>query len=147
MPEGLNSDSRKNAMRKAIPSAHMRRALRTRSASLDGTIEANGCSDPTRIAGSSRRRRGAHAMTITLRIIAALLALFAAGASHAQNYPTKQVRTICPYPPGGPTDVIARLVAQKLQEHLGGQFYVENLSGAGGALGAGNAANSAPDGS
>ena len=52
-----------------------------------------------------------------------------------------------PYPPGGPTDVIARLVAQKLQEHLGGQFFVENLSGAGGALGAGTAANSPPDGS
>jgi len=90
-------------------------------------------------------------MTTTIRIIGALLALFIAGASHAQpapsNYPNKQVRVICPYPPGGPTDVIARLVAQKLQEHLGGQFYVENLSGAGGALGAGNAANSTPDGS
>jgi tripartite-type tricarboxylate transporter receptor subunit TctC len=86
-------------------------------------------------------------MTITLRIIGALLAMFIAGASHAQTYPNKQVRVICPYPPGGPTDVIARLVAQKLQERLGGQFFVENLSGAGGALGSGNAANSAPDGS
>ena len=86
-------------------------------------------------------------MTITLRVIGALLALFVASASHAQNYPTKQVRIVCPYPPGGPTDVIARLVAQKLQEHLGGQFFVENLSGAGGAIGAGNAANATPDGS
>ena len=86
-------------------------------------------------------------MRTTIRILAALSAMFVAGASHAQSYPTKQVRIICPYPPGGPTDVIARLVAQKFQEHLGGQFYVENLSGAGGALGAGNAANSAPDGS
>ena len=88
----------------------------------------------------------------TIGIIGALLALFAAaGASQAQtappSYPTKQVRIICPYPPGGPTDVIARLLAQKLQEQLGGQFFVENLAGAGGALGAGNAANSAPDGS
>ena len=63
-------------------------------------------------------------MTITIRVIAALLALFAAGASHAQtappNYPSRQVRVIVAYPPGGPTDVIARLVAQKMQEHLGG---------------------------
>ena len=86
-------------------------------------------------------------MRITIRMIGAMLALLVAGASQAQTYPTKQVRMICPYPPGGPTDVIARLVAQKLQEHLGGQFFVENPSGAGGALGAGNAANSAPDGS
>ena len=89
-------------------------------------------------------------MTITIRIIAALLALFAAGASHAQtappNYPSRQVRVIVAYPPGGPTDVIARLVAQKMQEHLGGTFYVENLPGAGGAIGAGIAANAAPDG-
>ena len=89
-------------------------------------------------------------MTITIRIIAALLALFAAGASHAQtappNYPSRQVRVIVAYPPGGPTDVIARLVAQKLSEHLNGQFYVENLPGAGGAIGAGIAANAAPDG-
>ena len=89
-------------------------------------------------------------MTITIRIIATLLALFAAGASHAQtappNYPSRQVRVIVAYPPGGPTDVIARLIAQKMQEHLGGSFYVENLPGAGGAIGAGIAANAAPDG-
>lgn len=89
-------------------------------------------------------------MTITIRIVAALLALFAAGASHAQtappNYPSRQVRVIVAYPPGGPTDVIARLIAQKMQEHLGGSFYVENLPGAGGAIGAGIAANAAPDG-
>ena len=88
-------------------------------------------------------------MTITIRV-AALLILFAAGASHAQtappNYPSRQVRVIVAYPPGGPTDVIARLIAQKMQEHLGGSFYVENLPGAGGAIGAGIAANAAPDG-
>ncbi len=89
-------------------------------------------------------------MTITIRVVAALLVLFAAGASHAQtappNYPSRQVRVIVAYPPGGPTDVIARLIAQKMQEHLGGSFYVENLPGAGGAIGAGIAANAAPDG-
>jgi len=86
-------------------------------------------------------------MTIAFRVIGALLALLIATAGHAQNYPNKQVRIVCPYPPGGPTDVIARLVAQKLQEHLGGQFFVENLSGGGGAIGATAAARSTPDGS
>ena len=89
-------------------------------------------------------------MTITIRIVATLLALFAAGASHAQtappNYPSRQVRVIVAYPPGGPTDVIARLVAQKLSENLGQTFFVENLPGAGGAIGAGVAANAPPDG-
>ncbi len=85
-------------------------------------------------------------MKSTIRMIAALLAVFVAGPGHAQNYPNKQVRIICPYPPGGPTDVIARLIAQRLQEHLGGSFFVENLSGASGALGAGIAANATPDG-
>ena len=89
-------------------------------------------------------------MTITIRIVATLLALFAAGASHAQtappNYPSRQVRVIVAYPPGGPTDVIARLIAQKLSENLGQTFFVENLPGAGGAIGAGVAANAPPDG-
>ncbi len=51
-----------------------------------------------------------------------------------------------PYPPGGPTDLIARLVAQKLGERLGQSFFVENVNGASGAVGAGQVAHSAPDG-
>jgi tripartite-type tricarboxylate transporter receptor subunit TctC len=89
-------------------------------------------------------------MTTAFRMIAALWTLFLAGPSQAQtappNYPTRQVRVIVAYPPGGPTDVIARVVAQKLSEQLGAQFYVENLAGAGGAIGAGIAANAPPDG-
>ena len=85
-----------------------------------------------------------------IRIGTALAALFVAGASHAQTapppYPTRQVRVIVAYPPGGPTDVIARLVAQKMSEQLGQSFFVENLPGAGGAIGAGIAANAPPDG-
>ncbi len=73
------------------------------------------------------------------------------GAAVAQQapgleYPTRQVRIIVPYPPGGPTDVIARLVAQKLSEKFGQNVYVENLSGASGAIGAGTAASSPADG-
>ena len=62
------------------------------------------------------------------------------------DYPTRQVRIIVPYPPGGPTDVIARLVAQKLSDKFGQNVYVENLSGASGAIGAGTAANAPGDG-
>jgi tripartite-type tricarboxylate transporter receptor subunit TctC len=70
--------------------------------------------------------------------------------SHAQpapgGYPARQVRIIVPYPPGGPTDVIARLISQKLTEALGQSFFVENLPGAGGAIGAGTAAKAPGDG-
>ena len=76
--------------------------------------------------------------------------LLAAAPSHAQQatktYPTKQVRLVVPYPAGGPTDLIARLLSQKLGERLGQTFYVDNVSGASGALGAGQVAQAAPDG-
>jgi tripartite-type tricarboxylate transporter receptor subunit TctC len=64
----------------------------------------------------------------------------------AQAYPSRPVRIIVPFAAGGPSDVIARLVAQKLTENLGKQFYVENQVGAGGNLGMGNAARASPDG-
>jgi tripartite-type tricarboxylate transporter receptor subunit TctC len=64
----------------------------------------------------------------------------------AQAYPSRPVRVIVPYAPGGPTDVCARLIAQKLSEHLGKQFYVENVAGAGGNIGTGQAARAAADG-
>jgi tripartite-type tricarboxylate transporter receptor subunit TctC len=87
---------------------------------------------------------------MTVRVAAALAALFVAAASHAQTppggYPARQVRVIVPYPPGGPTDVIARLISQKMTEALGQTFFVENLPGASGAIGAGTAANAPGDG-
>jgi tripartite-type tricarboxylate transporter receptor subunit TctC len=64
----------------------------------------------------------------------------------AQSYPTRPVRMIVPFSPGGQTDVIARLIAQKLSERLGKQYYVENMPGAGGNIGMGRAALAAPDG-
>jgi tripartite-type tricarboxylate transporter receptor subunit TctC len=83
---------------------------------------------------------------IVLGIFAALL--LACGTAQAQQgtYPNHQVRIIVPYPPGGPTDLIGRIVAQKLGERLGQSFFVENVSGASGAVGAGQVAHSAPDG-
>jgi tripartite-type tricarboxylate transporter receptor subunit TctC len=63
-----------------------------------------------------------------------------------QTYPVRPVRLIVPLAAGGPTDVFARLMAQKLSEHFGKQFYVENIPGAGGNIGIGRAAQAAPDG-
>ena len=79
-------------------------------------------------------------------IIAFAAALLFAGAAHAQGYPDHPVKVIVPFAPAGPTDVVARLIAQKLSERLKQQFYIENIAGAGGNLGMGNAAKSAPDG-
>lgn len=64
----------------------------------------------------------------------------------AQAYPTKPVRLIVPFPPGGTTDLIARVVQAKFQEYLGQNVIIENKGGAGGAVGAADAANSPPDG-
>jgi tripartite-type tricarboxylate transporter receptor subunit TctC len=66
--------------------------------------------------------------------------------ARAQAYPARPVRLIVPFAAAGPTDVFARLVAQKLSERLGRQFYVENLPGGGGNIGTGQAARSAHDG-
>jgi tripartite-type tricarboxylate transporter receptor subunit TctC len=64
----------------------------------------------------------------------------------AQSYPERPVRMIVPYAPGGPTDAITRLVAQKLTDHVGKQFFVENVGGGGGNIGMGRAAKAIPDG-
>jgi tripartite-type tricarboxylate transporter receptor subunit TctC len=64
----------------------------------------------------------------------------------ALDYPTRSVRVIVAFAPGGVTDTFARLMAQKLGEHLGKQFYVENIAGATGNIGTGQAAKAAPDG-
>lgn len=78
-----------------------------------------------------------------------VLALVAAGlfcvAAHAQ-YPAKPVRIIIPFPAGGTTDLIARIMQPKMQEHFGQQVLIENRSGAGGSVGAAEAARAAPDG-
>src|SRR5215470_7094588 len=75
-----------------------------------------------------------------------LAAHFGARAQDTAGYPTRPVKIIVPFAPAGPTDTMARLIAQKLSDSLGKQFYVENHPGAGGNLGMAMVANAAPDG-
>jgi len=67
-------------------------------------------------------------------------------ATAAQAYPTKTVTVVVPFPPGGSSDMIGRILAQKLGEKLGGTFIVENKPGATGSIGAAYVKNAAPDG-
>ncbi len=80
------------------------------------------------------------------QLLAFLAALLLNAAAHAQAYPSKPVRLIVPFAPGGTTDVLARLVAQKLTDALGQQFIIENKPGAGGNIGTELAVKSPADG-
>src|SRR4051812_43411503 len=73
-------------------------------------------------------------------------AILLCGYSIAQTYPVKPVRLIVPYPPGGGTDIFARMLGARLGESLGQQMIIENRAGAAGVLGADTAAKAAPDG-
>jgi tripartite-type tricarboxylate transporter receptor subunit TctC len=82
-----------------------------------------------------------------LQLAAGLAALATnTGIAGAQNYPTRQVRIVSGFPPGGINDTYARLIGQWLSEHLGQQFIVENRPGAGGTLAADAVAKALPDG-
>jgi tripartite-type tricarboxylate transporter receptor subunit TctC len=85
-------------------------------------------------------------MQSIIRTLVAVTALILAGSASAQQYPSKPVRIVVPFPPGGVTDTATRLIAQRLSERLGQQFYVENIAGAAGNIGMGNVAKSAGDG-
>ena len=84
-----------------------------------------------------------------MRKLAALVALLlAAGfsAAHADTYPSRTITIVAPYPAGGPTDTIARILAERMQPVLGQSVIVENVVGAGGSIGVGRVAHAAPDG-
>src|SRR5712672_4749679 len=76
----------------------------------------------------------------------ALAALAISAAAHAQVYPARPIRMIVAYPPGGGTDIVGRMLAQKLGESLGQGVVVENRGGASGNIGTELAARAAPDG-
>jgi tripartite-type tricarboxylate transporter receptor subunit TctC len=87
-------------------------------------------------------------MSPTIRQLcsAVALMLLAALPARGDDYPTKPVRLIIPFPPGGSNDVVGRMVANGLSQRLGQQVYVDNRSGAGGILGTEACANATPDG-
>jgi tripartite-type tricarboxylate transporter receptor subunit TctC len=85
-------------------------------------------------------------MKVAARLVAIAVAVLAPGATQAASYPDHPVKIVVPFAPAGPTDVMARLIAQKLSESLKQQFYVENHPGAGGNIGMVQVAKSAPDG-
>ncbi|WP_011300008.1 tripartite tricarboxylate transporter substrate-binding protein [Cupriavidus necator] len=89
----------------------------------------------------NRSRR--HALALISCVVLSATAL---PVAQAQSFPNKPIRVVVPYPPGGPTDIVTRVVGQKLSEKLGQPLVVENRPGAGGNIGAEGVAKSAPDG-
>jgi len=84
----------------------------------------------------------------TIRLLGAFAGfiVFACGAAWSQSYPAKPVRVVVVFPPGGATDIVARIVFQKMSEQMNQQFVIDNRGGAGGMIGAEVVAKSPPDG-
>lgn len=87
-----------------------------------------------------------HAMVAAVMAATAFAVPFSAQSQSADSYPDKPIRLIIPYPPGGATDVIGRIVGQQLSEKIGNQVVIENRGGAGGNIGAAEVARAKPDG-
>src|SRR5262245_6546788 len=85
--------------------------------------------------------------TIRLAALAALAALGLGGTLlGAQTYPTRSITVVVPFPAGGASDVVARIVAEHMSRTLGQQLVIENVGGAGGTLGSARVAAAPPDG-
>jgi len=98
-------------------------------------------------AGRAKPAKKETVMTVIARAIACSIALLVTASAHAQSgYPNRPVRVIAPFAPGGPVDVVARVLAPKLSERLGQQFYVENHPGGSGNIGTALVAKASPDG-
>ena len=80
------------------------------------------------------------------RVALALLAMAAAGPAFGQAYPNKPVNLIVPFAAGGPTDVMARIVGERMAKELGQQFVIDNVTGAAGSIAMGKLARATPDG-
>jgi tripartite-type tricarboxylate transporter receptor subunit TctC len=91
--------------------------------------------------GEERKHKGG-----LMKILVAVLAALLSSGAAAQAWPTKPVRIIVPFAPGGPTDIVARLAGQKLGDILGQPMVIESRAGAGGNIGTAAVAKSAPDG-
>jgi tripartite-type tricarboxylate transporter receptor subunit TctC len=84
------------------------------------------------------------ARALAAPLLAALV--LATGAASAQTYPTRPITLVVPYPPGGATDAISRIIQDSMSQSLGQQLVIENIGGAGGMIAAAKAARAAPDG-
>ena len=80
------------------------------------------------------------------QIVGAFAAFAIAGAAQAQNYPSREIKMIVPFPAGGPSDIVARIAADGMSKVLGHNVLIENVAGAGGTVGATRASEAAPDG-
>jgi tripartite-type tricarboxylate transporter receptor subunit TctC len=87
---------------------------------------------------------GGRAIQTGLALLTAAIALTTVAA--AQNYPTRPITLVVPFPPGGSTTIVARIVTERMADAIGQQFVVDNRGGAGGTLGTRQVAKSAPDG-
>src|SRR5262245_176230 len=87
---------------------------------------------------------GATALPLAAPFLAA--GISATGPASAQTYPSRPITLVVPYPPGGATDAIARIIQDSMSQSLGQQIVIENIGGAGGMIAAGRAARAAPDG-
>src|SRR4029453_14708087 len=80
-------------------------------------------------------------------VAAMALALVASNAAvQAQTYPSRQITLVVPFPPGGSTDVVGRIMAERMRPLLGQPLIIENVGGAGGSIAVGRVARAAPDG-
>ena len=85
-------------------------------------------------------------MKVVVRLVCALAAVLVPAMAAAQDYPVKPIKLIVPFPPGGPNDIIARAVGQRMQELSGQTVTIDNRGGAGGQLGTDAVAKAEPDG-
>ena len=76
----------------------------------------------------------------------ALAAIAGLASAQAQNYPSRSITLVVPFPPGGSTDVAARILAERMRPILGQSIIIENQGGAGGSIAVGRVARAAPDG-
>src|SRR5262245_12931339 len=104
----------------------------------------SGLAEPAPGTNQGPHSRGPPMLSLLLKVTIVLLALATPAA--ADEYPSKPVRLIIPFPPGGSNDVVGRMIAMQLSERLGKQVVVDNRSGAGGVIGTEIAVKSSPDG-
>src|SRR5689334_13863206 len=81
-----------------------------------------------------------------IAMLSLLQAVAATCSAQPQTYPTRSITLVVPYPAGGPSDTLARIVADRMKAALGQSVIVENVTGAGGSIGTGRVARAAPDG-